>query len=129
MRRLRATASLRSLVRETHLSPAQFVLPLFVCPGEGVRREIGAMPGNYQLSIDELVKECAETARLDARDALIAATALENGLTLATYEITRFRPARLKTFDPRQYSAEGESDWREAARAGSHWFKHLFVRA
>ncbi len=64
MRRLRATASLRSLVRETHLSPAQFVLPLFVCPGEGVRREIGAMPGNYQLSIDELVKECAETARL-----------------------------------------------------------------
>jgi porphobilinogen synthase len=64
MRRLRATASLRSLVRETHLSPAQFVLPLFVCPGEGVRREIGAMPGNYQLSVDELVKECAETAKL-----------------------------------------------------------------
>ena len=40
------------------------VLPLFVCPGEGVRREIGAMPGNFQLSIDELVKECAETASL-----------------------------------------------------------------
>ena len=40
------------------------VLPLFVCPGEGVRREIGAMPGNYQLSIDELVKECEEARSL-----------------------------------------------------------------
>ena len=37
---------------------------MFVCPGEGVRREIGAMPGNYQLSIDELVKECAEVHSL-----------------------------------------------------------------
>jgi len=48
---------MRDLVRETHLHPKQFILPLFVCPGEGVRREIGSMPGNYQLSIDELVKE------------------------------------------------------------------------
>jgi porphobilinogen synthase len=64
MRRLRATEPLRSLVRETHLEPSQFVLPLFVCPGEGVRREIGAMPGNFQLSIDELVKECAEVRAL-----------------------------------------------------------------
>jgi porphobilinogen synthase len=39
-------------------------LPLFVCPGEGVRREIGSMPGNYQLSVDELVKECADAKRL-----------------------------------------------------------------
>jgi porphobilinogen synthase len=64
MRRLRATEPLRSLVRETRLAPSQFVLPLFVCPGEGVRREIGAMPGNFQLSIDELVKECAEARSL-----------------------------------------------------------------
>jgi len=64
MRRLRATEGLRSLVRETRLAPSQFVLPLFVCPGVGVRREIGAMPGNYQLSIDELVKECAEVRSL-----------------------------------------------------------------
>lgn len=52
------------MVRETHLEPSQLILPLFVCPGEGVRREIGAMPGNYQLSVDELVKECAEAQRL-----------------------------------------------------------------
>jgi porphobilinogen synthase len=63
-RRLRATESIRSLVRETHLTPSQFVLPLFVCPGEGVRREIGSMPGNYQLSTDELVRECADVASL-----------------------------------------------------------------
>jgi porphobilinogen synthase len=64
LRRLRATGRLRDLVRETRLHPAQFILPLFVCPGEGVRREIGAMPGNYQLSIDELVTECAEVPAL-----------------------------------------------------------------
>jgi len=51
---------MRALVRETHLHPSQFILPLFVCPGEGVRREISAMPCNYQLSIDEFVKECEE---------------------------------------------------------------------
>jgi len=64
MRRLRATESLRRLVRETRLEPEQLILPLFVVPGEGVRREIGAMPGNYQLSVDELVKECAEAETL-----------------------------------------------------------------
>jgi porphobilinogen synthase len=64
LRRTRATAPLREMVRETRLDPAQFVLPLFVCPGEGVKREIGAMPDNYQMSIDETVKECAEVAAL-----------------------------------------------------------------
>ena len=64
MRRLRATEGLRTLVRETRLAPSQFILPLFACPGEGVRREIGSMPGNYQLSIDEMVKECAKTHSL-----------------------------------------------------------------
>jgi porphobilinogen synthase len=64
MRRLRATEALRSLVRETRLAPSQFILPLFTVPGEGVRREISSMPGNYQLSVDELVKECAEAAKL-----------------------------------------------------------------
>ena len=63
-RRLRATESIRALVRETALAPDDFILPLFVCPGEGVKREIGAMPGNYQMSIDEIVKECDEVASL-----------------------------------------------------------------
>jgi porphobilinogen synthase len=64
MRRLRATESLRRLVRETRLEPSQFILPLFVVEGEGVRREIRSMPGNYQLSVDELVKECETTQSL-----------------------------------------------------------------
>src|SRR5213082_1513473 len=64
LRRLRATESMRGLVRETRLHPSQFVLPLFVCPGEGIRREIGAMPGNFQMSIDQIVRECAEVESL-----------------------------------------------------------------
>jgi porphobilinogen synthase len=63
-RRLRATESMRNLVRETRLDPAQFILPLFVCPGQGIRREIGSMPGNYQMSIDALTRECAEVQSL-----------------------------------------------------------------
>src|SRR5258706_4567180 len=58
MRRLRASESLRSLVRETQLAPTDFILPLFTVPGQGVRKEISSMPGNHQLSIDELVKDC-----------------------------------------------------------------------
>jgi porphobilinogen synthase len=50
-------SAVRDLVRETRLSPQQLIYPLFVCPGEGVRKEISSMPGNYQLSIDELVRE------------------------------------------------------------------------
>ncbi len=63
-RRLRVSEPMRRLVRETHLEPSQFVLPLFTCPGEGIRKEISSMPGNYQLSIDELVKECEEAHAL-----------------------------------------------------------------
>jgi porphobilinogen synthase len=63
-RRLRANDRIRSLVRETRFTPAQFILPLFVCPGEGIRKEIRAMPGNYQLSIDELILECEQVQSL-----------------------------------------------------------------
>ena len=61
-RRLRRTEAIRALVRETRLSPDDFVYPLFVCEGEGVRREISSMPGVCNLSIDELVRE-VEAAR------------------------------------------------------------------
>ncbi len=47
------------MVRETHLSPDQFVYPLFVCPGDGVKKEIAAMPGNYQWSVDRVIDEVA----------------------------------------------------------------------
>ena len=64
MRRLRATEALRNLVRETLLDPADFILPLFICPGEGVRRAIKSMPGHAQLSVDRMVQECAEAYSL-----------------------------------------------------------------
>ena len=64
MRRLRATESLRAMVRETRLDPVQFILPLFACTGEGVRREISSMPGHAQLSVDRIVKECEEVHSL-----------------------------------------------------------------
>ena len=63
-RRLRASEAIRNLVRETRLDPAQFILPLFVCSGEGIKREIGSMPDNYQMSIDRTVQECAEVQSL-----------------------------------------------------------------
>jgi porphobilinogen synthase len=58
-RRLRRSEAIRSLVRETRLTPDCFIYPLFVCEGEGVRREVGSMPGVFQLSVDEAVKEAA----------------------------------------------------------------------
>jgi porphobilinogen synthase len=64
LRRLRRTESLRSLVRETRLSPEGFIYPLFICPGQGVRKEVRSMPGVFNLSIDEAVKEVAEVKSL-----------------------------------------------------------------
>ena len=59
LRRLRRSETLRAMVRETRLSPDLFVLPLFVCEGDGVRREVPSMPGVFNLSVDEAVKEAA----------------------------------------------------------------------
>ena len=61
---MRQTDSLRSLVRETRLTPANFIYPLFVCPGEGVRKEISSMPGVFNISVDEAVKEAREAKQL-----------------------------------------------------------------
>ncbi len=57
LRRTRMNERLRGMVRETQLTPGQFLYPLFVCPGTGVKREIPSMPGNYQWSVDTLVEE------------------------------------------------------------------------
>jgi porphobilinogen synthase len=63
-RRLRRTEAIRSLVRETRLTPDCFIYPLFVCEGEGVRRAVSSMPGVFQLSVDQAVTEAA-AARTD----------------------------------------------------------------
>src|ERR1044071_9618746 len=63
-RRLRRTETIRALVRETRLTPDCFIYPLFVCDGEGVRNPVSSMPGVFQLSVDEAVKE-AGAAKAD----------------------------------------------------------------
>jgi porphobilinogen synthase len=69
-RRLRRTPALRAMVRETRLSADQFILPLFVCTGRGVRRPVGSMPGVFQLSVDEAVAE-ARAASTDGVNAVL----------------------------------------------------------
>jgi porphobilinogen synthase len=64
MRRLRSTEALRSLVRETRLTPESLVYPLFVCAGSGIRKEVRSMPGVCNLSVDEAVKEARQTHAL-----------------------------------------------------------------
>ena len=64
MRRVRRTEALRSLVRETTLDPGDLIYPLFLCPGEGVRRAVGSMPGVFNLSVDEATREAEQAASL-----------------------------------------------------------------
>src|SRR4051812_8912950 len=64
LRRLRRNEAIRNMVRETRLSPDGFVYPLFICPGEGIRKEVRSMPGVFNLSIDEAVKEAREVKAL-----------------------------------------------------------------
>src|SRR5919198_3619001 len=70
-RRLRRSDAIRAMVRETRLAPENFVLPLFVCPGTGVRREISSMPGVYNLSIDEVTKEVAAAYDIGVRSVIL----------------------------------------------------------
>jgi porphobilinogen synthase len=111
MRRLRASEEVRALVRETRLNPVEFILPLFACPGEGVRREIGSMPGNYQLSVDEIVKECAVVKSLglggvllfgipDSKDEMASGAYADDGIVQqAVRAVKRDVPALLVITD------------------------------
>src|ERR1044072_4759808 len=61
-RRLRRREGVRALVREARLAPEDLILPLFACPGEGVRREVSSMPGVFNLSTDQIAREAAAAA-------------------------------------------------------------------
>jgi porphobilinogen synthase len=91
LRRLRRTAELRNLVCETRLTPNAFVYPMFVCPGEGVRKEVRSMPGVFNLSVDEAVKEAQQVHSLgvpsvilfglpDKKDEVATGAWAENGI-------------------------------------------------
>ncbi len=92
MRRLRSSEAMRRLVRETRLDASQFILPLFICPGEGVRNEIRSMPGHAQISIDNAVREAEEARKLglggiilfglpETKDELASGAYSPNGIT------------------------------------------------
>src|SRR5262249_14705806 len=91
MRRLRRTQRLRNLVRETRLSADCLIYPLFVCPGRKVRKEIGSMPGQFNLSVDNAVEVAREVEQLgiggiilfgipSAKDELASEVYDENGV-------------------------------------------------
>ncbi len=100
LRRLRYHPAVRELVRQTRLSPANLVLPLFIRPGENVRREIAAMPGNYQLSPDLLAEEIRRVADLglggvilfgipDAKDSSGSDATSETGIIAKALQVAR----------------------------------------
>jgi porphobilinogen synthase len=71
LRRLRKTAALRGMFRETSLSPADFIYPLFIVEGENVKKEISSMPAQFQLSIDHALRECEELTSLDVNSIIL----------------------------------------------------------
>jgi porphobilinogen synthase len=90
-RRIRRSEQLRALVRETRLARQDFILPLFACPGKSVRREISSMPGVYNLSVDEIVREAVKAFELgiqglilfglpEAKDETASGAYAENGI-------------------------------------------------
>src|SRR5208337_1210714 len=107
MRRLRRTESLRALVRETAVTPGDLIYPLFLCPGQGVRRPVGSMPGVFNLSIDEAVREAEEAAQLgigglllfglpDAKDEEATGAWHENGIVQQGLRALKQTPAAKK---------------------------------
>ena len=70
-RRLRRTENIRALVRETRLAPEDFILPLFACAGQKVRREIPSMPGVHNLSVDEIAKEAAGAGQIGVKGVML----------------------------------------------------------
>ena len=107
MRRLRRSDSMRALVRETVLEPGDLIYPLFICPGEGVRREVGSMPGVFNLSVDQAVCEAEEAASLglgglllfglpETKDEEGAGAWEEGGIVQQTLRALRHSPAAKK---------------------------------
>jgi porphobilinogen synthase len=107
MRRLRQSDSLRALVRETSLEPGDLIYPLFICPGSGVRNPISSMPGVFNLSVDEAVKEAEEAASLglgglllfglpEAKDETGTGAWVEDGIVQQALRALRQTPAASK---------------------------------
>jgi len=103
-RRTRINTTLRKLVRETHVSTDDFIYPLFVRSGKGIKTEVSSMPGVYQMSLDEILKECSEIQKLglnsiilfgipDTKDSIGSDSLCEHGIiATAVKEIKKAYP-------------------------------------
>jgi porphobilinogen synthase len=107
MRRMRRSEPLRALVRETVLEPGDLIYPLFICPGKDVRNPIGSMPGVFNLSVDEAVREAEEAAQLgigglllfglpEAKDEQGTGAWEENGIVQQALRALKASPAAKK---------------------------------
>jgi len=107
MRRMRRNQPLRDLVRETSLEPGDLIYPLFICPGKGVRNPISSMPGVFNLSVDEAVREAEEAAQLrigglllfglpEAKDETGTGAWDENGIVQQALRALKASPAAKK---------------------------------
>jgi len=124
-RRLRSGEKLRAMMCETRLSPLNLIYPLFVCSGEGVKREIASMPGNYNLSLDNLVKECEKVWSLgipavllfglpSSKDEAGSGAYAENGIIpLAVRAVKAAQPELLVIADVClcEYTSHGHCGW------------------
>jgi len=126
-------SALTLLELETSLAPVERKDPLV---GPGLRawldqQVMTAFDGRI-LPIDAaVVRRRAQLSYADPRDALLAATALEHGLTLVTRETAAFKSGRVKLFNPWGFqpeATEDDSDWRRVAKSGPLWLKNLFLR-
>jgi porphobilinogen synthase len=107
MRRMRRSEPLRALVRETVLEPGDLIYPLFICPGKGVRNPVGSMPGVFNLSVDEAMREAEEAAQLgigglllfglpEAKDETGTGAWEENGIVQQALRALKRSPAAKK---------------------------------
>jgi len=88
-----------------------------------------AFEGRILALDDAVVRRWSRLGYAELREGLLAATALEHGLTLATRSLAAFRSGKVKTFNPWSYSPDSELDWRQASHSAPQWLKSLFVRA
>jgi toxin FitB len=88
-----------------------------------------AFEGRILAVDDAVVRRWSRLGYSELRDGLLAATALEHGLTLATREPASFRLGKVKAFNPWTYSPDTDLDWRAASHSAPQWLKSLFVRA
>ena len=109
-RRTRLNKTLRSLVSQTHVSVDDFIYPLFIRSGEGIKNEVASMPGVFQMSIDEAIKECEELKKLglyaiilfgipETKDSIGSDALCEHGIIASSIKEIKKAIKEIESFD------------------------------